>query len=63
VVATPENKAKSFRKTVDKFISLSADAILDGDYLQQVNLDLCRQLKAKIEEIERKLTPVTETTN
>ena len=62
-VATPENKAKSFRKTVDKFISLSADAILDGDYLQQVDLDLCRQLKAKIEEIERKLTPVTETTN
>ena len=54
-VATPEGKAKSFRKTVDKFISLSADALLDGDYLRQVDLDLWRQLKAKIEEIERKL--------
>ena len=58
-VVTPEGKAKSFRKTVDKFISLSVDALLDGAYLREVDLVLWRQLKAKIEELEPKVSLVT----
>jgi len=58
-VVTPEGKAKNFRKTVDKFISLSVDALLDGDYLREVDLVLWRQLKAKIEELEPKVSLVT----
>jgi uncharacterized protein YaaR (DUF327 family) len=60
---TAERKAEAFKHTMDRFISLSADALLDSAYLRQVDLDLCRQMKAKIEEIERKLATGTGSTN
>lgn len=60
---TAERKADSFKHTMDRFIDLSADALRDDAYLRKIDLDLCRQMKAKIEEIERKLATGTESTN
>jgi hypothetical protein len=52
-ITTPESKAESFKNTIVTFLNKATDAVNDGEYLTQINLDLCRELKEKIEQLER----------
>jgi hypothetical protein len=58
-IAAPDRKAEAFRKTVDRFLDLAGDAIKDSGILSRMDLSLCQQLKARIIELEAKLTPAT----
>jgi hypothetical protein len=55
-IQTPETKAKSFKKTVDRFIDQAVSALEDEQYLGEVDVELCRQLLEKIQQLEQKLT-------
>jgi hypothetical protein len=58
-IITPEKKAETFKKVLDRFLDKTADALEDNDYLSQVNLELCRQLREKIVELEQKINSIT----
>ena len=55
-IQTPETKAKSFKKTVDRFIDQATNALDDDQYLGEFDIELCRQLMEKIQRLEQKLT-------
>lgn len=58
-IITPEKKAETFKKALDRFLDKTADALKDAEYLTQVDIELCRQIKEKIVELERKITSIT----
>jgi hypothetical protein len=58
-IQTPQTKAESFKKTVDRFLDQAATALIDDQYLGEFNIELCRQLVEKIQQLEQKLTPST----
>ena len=58
-IQTPETKAKSFKKTVDRFLNQAGTALTDDQYLGEVDIELCRQLVEKIQQLEQKLTSST----
>ena len=55
-IQTPETKAKSFKKTVDRFLDQAVTALDDEQYLGEVGIELCQQLLEKIQQLEQKLT-------
>jgi hypothetical protein len=55
-IQTPETKAKSFKKTLDRFLNQAVTALDDEQYLGEVDVELCRQLLEKIQQLEQKLT-------
>jgi hypothetical protein len=55
-ITTPAIKAETFKKTLDQFIDKTTDAIKDVEYLGQVDLEICRQLKEKVLALEQKIT-------
>jgi hypothetical protein len=58
-IQTPETKAKSFKKTLDRFIDQTVTALDDDQYLGEVDIELCRQLLEKVQQLEQKLTSST----
>jgi hypothetical protein len=62
-IAAPVRKAEAFRKTIDRFLDQAGDALNDSDIVNRVDLDLCRQLMARIRELEAKLTPAADSSN
>ena len=56
---TAEMKSNEFKRTLDKFLSQSADALKDQEYLGQIDLNLCRQLKDKLLELENRISSIT----
>jgi len=58
-IQTPQTKAENFKKTVDRFLDQAATALIDDQYLGEFNIELCRQLVEKIQQLEQKLTPST----
>ena len=57
-IQTPETKAKSFKKTVDRFLDQATNALEDEQYLGEFDIALCRQLMEKIQSLEHKLTTI-----
>ena len=55
-VMTAERKAVSYKNALVSFIDKTKAAISDQEYIGQINLDLCKELKEQIEELERKLS-------
>jgi hypothetical protein len=55
-IQTAETKAKSFKKTVDRFLDQTVTALDDEQYLGEVDIELCQQLLEKIQQLEQKLT-------
>jgi len=58
-IMTPERKADSFKKTLDRFLEKTDIAIEDDEYLSEVNLELWSQLKEKVLTLEQKITSMT----
>jgi len=58
-IMTPERKADSFKKTLDRFLDKTDDAIEDDEYLSEVNLELWSQLKEKVLTLEQKIASLT----
>jgi hypothetical protein len=58
-IQTPETKAKSFKKTLDRFLDQAVTALDDDQYLGEVDIELCRQLLEKVQQLEQKLTSST----
>lgn len=58
-IMTPERKANSFKKTLDRFLDETNNAIEDDEYLSEVNLELLSQLKEKVLTLEEKITSMT----
>ena len=58
-IMTPERKAGSFKKTLDRFLDETDNAIEDDEYLSEVNLELWSQLKEKVLTLEQKITSMT----
>ena len=56
---TAEMKSNEFKRTLDKFLSQSADALKDQEYLGQIDLNLCGQLKDKLLELENRISSIT----
>jgi len=54
-IQTPQTKAESFKKTVDRFLDQAATALTDDHYLGEFNAKLCRQIVEKIQQLEQKL--------
>jgi hypothetical protein len=55
-IQTAETKAKSFKKTLDRFLDQTATALDDDQYLGEIDLEVCRQLLEKIQQLQQKLT-------
>jgi hypothetical protein len=55
-----DSKPARFKKTVDRFLKMAGEAINDNGILSTIDLEICQQLKAKILELEAKLTPATD---
>jgi hypothetical protein len=55
-IQTPETKSRSFKKILDRFLDQTATALDDDQYLGEVDLELCRQLLEKIQQLQQKLT-------
>ena len=58
-IQTPETKAKSFKKTLDRFLDQAVTALGDDQYLGEVDIELCQQLLEKVQQLEQKLTSST----
>ena len=58
-IQTPETKSRSFKKILDRFLDQTATALDDDQYLGEVDLELCRQLLEKIQQLQQKLTSST----
>jgi hypothetical protein len=50
------SKAESYRKTLDKFLELTEEAMKDSIYLRAIDHDLYQRLKAKVLELEARFT-------
>jgi len=55
-VMTPERKAATYKNALVSFLDKTKTAINDQDYIGDVDLDLCKELKGHIEELERKIS-------
>jgi hypothetical protein len=56
---TPERKAEAFKKNTDRFFKAMESAISDDEYLDQIDPDTIVNLKQKLEQLERLITPST----
>ena len=59
-IATPEEKAESFKKNFERFAKAIEAAISDRDYLGRCSVDALAALKAKIENLEREFNEANE---
>ena len=55
-VMTPERKAESYKNALVSFLDKTKTAISDQEYIGQIDLDLCKELKDQVEELERKIS-------
>ena len=52
-ILTDERKAKIFKNTADKFLTVLDNAIEDAHYLGQIDQEYYNQIKQKVMELER----------
>lgn len=55
-VMTPERKAESYKNTLVAFLKKTKDAISDTQYIEHIDIQLCRELKEQIEQLERHIS-------
>jgi hypothetical protein len=55
-VMTPERKAESYKNALVSFLDKTKTAISDQEYISQIDLDLCKELKDQIEALEQEIS-------
>lgn len=55
-VMTPDRKAESYKKVIDRFLKATDTAFVDGEYLGQIDADIFATLKQKVLELEQKIS-------